>query len=370
MRIQFSIGAGIQPNPLSAGVLPSLTWTLPAVSTIAVASLLVAGSTAYAHHSARAFFDTGNMGEIEGEVTGTHWRNPHVEFQVQVTGEDGAQETWTIESNSVNALERIGITSDMIEVGDRVVFWGAMSRLGRPSMRGYNVLLSSGEEVLMMPHISTERRWDDRDLLATVPVLQDRDTSAAIERADGIFRVWTPGRIRTVSHSELPLSEEGAARRADYDPLTDDPVLNCVPTGMPAVMDVTFPIEFTREGNDIVMRLEQWDTVRTIHMDGSPGDAAGRPATREGYSVGRWQDGALVIETSNIDWLFFDDRGTPLSSAVSVVEQITLSDDEQSLHWRATTTDPVMFTEPVVQEQTFTWVPGEEIRPYECATAN
>ena len=151
MRIQFSAAAGNRPSPLSAGVLPSLTWAMPAISIIAIASLLVAGSTASAHHSARAFFDTGNMGEIEGEVTGTHWRNPHVEFQVQVTGEDGAQETWTIESNSVNALERIGITSDMIEVGDRVVFWGAMSRLGRPSMRGYNVLLSTGQEVLMMP---------------------------------------------------------------------------------------------------------------------------------------------------------------------------------------------------------------------------
>lgn len=336
---------------------------------IIFACLLAAGSTTSAHHSAQAFFDTDNMGEIEGEVTRTHWRNPHVEFEVQVTGEDGAQETWTVESNSLNALERIGIGADTIEVGDQVLFWGAMSRLGRPSMRGYNVLLPTGEEVLMLPHVSTERRWDDRELLSAVPVLQDRNASAAIERADGIFRVWSRGRIRTVSHSELPLSEAGAARRAAYDPLTDDPVLNCVPTGMPAVMDVTFPIEFIRQGDDIVMRLEQWDTIRTIHMNGSPDDAAGRPATREGYSVGRWQEGALIIETSNIDWPFFDDRGTPLSSEVSVVEQFTLSDDEQSLHWRATTTDPVMFTEPVVQEQTFTWVPGEEIRPYECATA-
>jgi hypothetical protein len=104
-------------------------------------------------------------------------------------------------------------------------------------------------------------------------------------------------------------------------------------------------------------------------MGGNPGAAADQPATREGYSVGRWEGDALVVETSNIDWMYFDDRGTPLSSAAHVVERFTLSDDENSLHWQATTTDPETFTEPVVQEQTFTWVPGEEIKPYECATA-
>ena len=38
---------------------------------ITFACLLATGSMASAHHSARAFFDTDNMGEIEGEVTRT-----------------------------------------------------------------------------------------------------------------------------------------------------------------------------------------------------------------------------------------------------------------------------------------------------------
>lgn len=320
-----------------------------------------------AHHAAASIFDDNNRGEIAGEVTNTRWRNPHVAFEVTVTSGNGQQEKWSVESNSLNALERIGISPDTISVGDQIRAWGAMGRDGRLLVRAYNILLADGEEVVMMPHVSTERRWQDHALVAAIPLLETKDVTESIRRANGIFRVWTQGEF-TIVNPALPLTAEAVTAKAAFDPLTDDPVLRCIPTGMPAVMDVTFPIEFTEQGDDIVLRLEQWDTVRVIHMDGDASGAAARPPTRVGYSVGRWEDDALVVETSNIDTMFFDGDGTPLSSAVRVVERFTLSDDENNLHWRAATTDPATFTEPVVLEQTFTWVPGEEIRPYECAT--
>jgi hypothetical protein len=335
---------------------------------LSFASLYFIASSAFGHHSAVAFFDEENMGEIEGVVTNTRWRNPHVAFSVTVVGTDGQEEEWSVESNALNALERIGISPETVAVGDQLRFWGPLSKHGLPAMRAYNVLLANGEEVLMMPHVSTERHWANNVLVATIPVLENKDVTASIEQADGIFRVWTSGRIALVN-AELPLTTKAAAAKSAYDPLTDDPVLQCIPTGMPAVMDVTFPIEFTAQGDNIVLRLEQWDTTRTIHMATGSGPADNQPATREGFSIGHWGGDVLVVETSNIDWMFFDDRGTPLSSAVRVVEFFTLSDDENSLHWRATTVDPDTFTKPVVQEQTFTWVPGEEIKPYECATA-
>ena len=337
------------------------------VAVICLSPLWFAASSAVAHHSQAAFFDVENRTELAGEVTSTRWRNPHVAFAVTVIGADGQPEEWSVESNSLNALERIGISPDTVAVGDQIRLWGPISKHGLLSMRAYNILLANGEEVIMMPQASTERHWTDHELIAAVPVLENKDVSESIEQADGIFRVWSYGRISLIN-PELPLTVAAAAAKAAFNPLTDDPVLRCIPTGMPAVMDVTFPIEFIAQGDDIVLRLEQWDTVRTIHMAGDPDAAAGRPATREGYSLGHWDGDVLVIETSNIDAPFFDDRGTPLGDAVHVVERFTLSDDENSLHWQATTTDPETFTEPVVQEQTFNWVPGEEIRPYECAT--
>ncbi|HEX9878391.1 MAG TPA: DUF6152 family protein [Gammaproteobacteria bacterium] len=331
-------------------------------------SAALAASIAVAHHSAVAFFDESDKQEIAGEVTMTRWRNPHVSFGVTVTADDGSRTEWTVESNALNALERIGISPDTVRVSDQVRVWGPVSRHGQPLIRAYNLLLGSGEEVVMMPHVSIDRRWAGSDLVEATPELASADTAAAEREADGIFRVWTHGRVNLIN-DELPLTAAAAEKKAAFNPLIDDPVLRCIPTGMPAVMDVTFPVEFIRQGEDIVLRLEQWDTVRTIHMGGDPSDAEGQPATREGYSVGRWDGDVLAVETSNIDWMYFDDRGTPLSSAARVVERFTLSDDENSLHWQATTTDPETFTEPVLQEQTFTWVPGEQIKPYECATA-
>jgi len=336
-------------------------------ATLSIALFYLPVTASLAHHSAAAFFDEENLNEFSGEVTSTRWRNPHVVLGVIVTGADGQSVEWSVESNSLNALERIGISPDTVKIGDQIRVWGPISRHGLPSMRAYNILLASGAEVLMMPHVSTERRWDDRELLSTTNVLENKDVTESIHQADGIFRVWTQGRIRLIN-AELPLTPRAAAAKAAFNPLTDDPVLNCIPTGMPAVMDVTFPIEFTAQGPDIVLRLEQWDTVRTIHMNDSSRSAPDQAATREGYSIGYWDGGTLVVETSNIDWMFFDDRGTPLSSAVEVVERFTLSADQNSLHWQAITTDPETFTEPAILEQTFTWVPGEEIRPYECAT--
>jgi hypothetical protein len=324
---------------------------------------------AVAHHSAVAFFDENNKQEIVGEVTMTRWRNPHVAFGVTVTASDGTRTEWTVESNALNALERIGISPDTVEAGDEIRVYGPVGRRGEPLIRAYNILLSSGEEIVMMPHVSDEQRWAQNELVEAAPELASADAAAAEREADGIFRVWTQGRVNLIN-DELPLTVAAAAKKAAFNPLTDDPVLRCIPTGMPAVMDVTFPVEFSRQGDDIVLRLEQWDTVRTIHMGGVPSAAAGMLATREGYSVGRWEGGVLVVETSNIDWMYFDDRGTPLGSNARVVERFTLADDEASLHWQVTTIDPETFTEPVVQEQTFTWVPGESIKPYECATGS
>jgi len=336
---------------------------------VAVGSFILAAPNVFAHHSGAVFFDDSQRVEIAGVVSQMKWRNPHVSFQVTVTNGDGQQEEWTVESNAVNLLERQGVSPDTVAVGDDVRFWGPPARRGGNGMRAYNVLLPDGTEVILIPRNPPERRWEDHELVASVPELANKDVSESIAQADGIFRVWARGRIKTLN-AELPLTAAALAAKEDYDPFTDDPVLQCIPTGMPGVMDVSFPIEFSKQGNDIVLRLEQWDTVRTIHMDGDLSAAANMPATREGYSVGRWEGDTLVVETANIKTDFFDDKGTPISDAVHVVERWTVNEDESGLHWQATTTDSNTFTEPVLQEQTFPWVPGEEIKSYGCVAAS
>ena len=89
--------------------------------------------------------------------------------------------------------------------------------------------------------------------------------------------------------------------------------------------------------------------------------------SRLGYSLGQWEGNALVVETTGIDWPYFDDIGTPKTDAMAVVEHFILSDDNERLDYAATITDPTIFTEPARFSGHWIWVPGEEVKPFDCA---
>jgi hypothetical protein len=108
---------------------------------------------------------------------------------------------------------------------------------------------------------------------------------------------------------------------------------------MPAVMIAPLPVEFIDRGNEIQVRAEVYDTIRTIHMNQSA-PPAGTPASILGYSVGKWDNGALVVKTTLVDWPFFDSIGTPQSKNVSLEERYTLSADQTRLDFHLTITDP------------------------------
>ena len=131
-------------------------------------------------------------------------------------------------------------------------------------------------------------------------------------------------------------------------------------------MDTAHPMEITRAGGDILIRLEEQDVDRRINMDA---DATSVTPGPYGYSVGRWDDDTLVITTTNIDWPFFDDIGTPQSEDVETVERFTLRADECRLDYTLTVTDPRTFSAPFTLDGHWNWVPGEIIKPYNCSLA-
>ena len=74
-----------------------------------------------------------------------------------------------------------------------------------------------------------------------------------------------------------------------------------------------------------------------------------------------------VVTTTHINWPYFDDIGTPQSEQLELVERYMLSDDETRLDYLLTVTDPEMLTEPVTFDGYWTWIPGEQIKRYDCA---
>jgi hypothetical protein len=133
---------------------------------------------------------------------------------------------------------------------------------------------------------------------------------------------------------------------------------------MPSMLDQPYPIEFIDEGERIVMRVEEWNGRRTIHMtDAHPDESVG---TIYGHSRGRWEDGALVIETRGMSYAYYNDVGVPMTRDARVTERYSLSADGRRMDWSVTTVDPTVFAGEAVLSGWAVWVPSIEIRPFEC----
>jgi hypothetical protein len=336
--------------------------TIPSTINVLAALALIVPLPLSAHHSLNSFFDLTTPIVIEGTLTSVRWANPHVAFKLERIGADGEIEVWDVPSGGPTLLRRVGVTADTFAVGDRVTISGYPSKIRDTEMVGVIVSVPDGRDLPMFASLAARFGHEIRASGDHISA----DTAAAGEReAAGIFRVWTFGNGPSRSAPEPVFTDAALSGRAAYDPLTDDPALSCIARGMPFAMDNRFPMEFTERGDTIVLRLEMWDNVRTIHM---AEDAASqlREASPLGYSVGRWEGDTLVVTTTDIDWLYFDERGTRQSRAIEVEERFTLSEDEARLDYEIVATDPETFREPAVRYGYWVWVPGEEIQTYGC----
>lgn len=311
-----------------------------------------------AHHSVAAFYDSDTASELSGTITSIDWINPHVRFTLETGGE-----IWALESGSVNMLERHDVGRGELAVGNEVTVVGHFSKYDRNEMIAGYIKMPGGGQIVLWSGLFGGLEADESETDTYAP--------STTVRPEGIFRVWSEGRTYTDDATDtsagmaLPFTAAAVVARDHYDPLTDDTALRCIPQGMPGIMDNPFPMEFVTQGEDIALRLEEWDVVRLIHMSDDT-DAEGRPPSPWGYSVGRWQDHTLIVTTTRIDWLFFDDIGTPLGDDVEIIEQFSLSSDENRLDYTITVTDLETFSQPITMEGYWIWVPGEEIKPYNC----
>jgi hypothetical protein len=323
---------------------------------VAAVVLLVLAGVAHAHHSA-AIFDRGSVIEVEGEITEVQWVNPHVRLKMRGAVPGGPVREWDIESNSVSIVSRFGLSEDVVPVGQRVKIAGNGAR-GRDDMLWItNMLLPDGREIQFGGFI--QPRWSQQ------PVGKDiRGAVTADTENRGIFRVWT--NASGLWRRDMPLTPAAEAARRAFDPVADDPTLNCAPKGMPYVMEQPYPIEFVDNGAEIVLKLEEYDTRRSIIM--TPRNAVTRERARSplGTSFGRWDGEVLVVETVDIDYPYLNGTGIPQGPEARTEERFALSADGSRLGYTLTVTDPTAFTEPATFNKVWEWRPGEQVKPYDC----
>ena len=172
-----------------------------------------------------------------------------------------------------------------------------------------------------------------------------------------------PTRVDAAHNFDHLLTPAGQQALTTWDPVKH-PVLECVPRGMPARM-LAGPIEFLDEGERITIKSIWWGGQRVIHLSTNE-VPAGTEHTRLGYSRGSWDNGALVVETTHVDWPHFDRRGTPQSDQMEFVERFEMGADESRMQYTLTGTDSVMFTEPVTVKTNWVWTPGREVYTSDC----
>ncbi len=107
-------------------------------------ALLVAGSSALAHHAFSAEFDATKPVALRGKITKMEWINPHAWMHIDVTAEDGTVESWMIEAGPPGALVRRGWRKDSVTPGIEVLVEGYQAIDGALRANGRDVTFPDG----------------------------------------------------------------------------------------------------------------------------------------------------------------------------------------------------------------------------------
>ena len=334
-----------------------------------LASAIVAGMlaavpfSATAHHS-MSEFNRDVVTEVEGVVSRVSWKNPHILLEVTSTDRNGVKSVWHLEGGAVSAQRRRGLTGDRLAVGDKVRVAGWPSTRRDRYLQVNHVLLPDGVELLVGG--VREPRWSGRSRWRCSGC-RDQETRRCLgrqpyfESGARVLGAWF-----FAGRSNYQLTRSAAAAAAKWDDITDNPLTRCVAPGMPALMGNPYPMEFVQVGRDIELRFEEFDALRKIHMGEGVARPAAVPLSPLGYSVGRWDGKTLVVDTSRINWPYFDRSGAPQTQNVTINERFTVVPDGSRLNYVMTVNEPASLVKPFVWNAYFVWNPGEAINRYEC----
>jgi len=128
----------------------------PRTILIAAASAVLALTTADAHHSFQAQYDSDRPVTLTGTVTLLEWTNPHARLYLDVEGEDGETVNWDLELGPPTALMRQGWRRDSLVPGTVVTVEGFLARDEPLVANARSVTLSDGRRVFAGSSFDTE----------------------------------------------------------------------------------------------------------------------------------------------------------------------------------------------------------------------
>jgi hypothetical protein len=313
------------------------------------ALLSFAAAPALAHHGVAPHYDDSKQVTIDGTVAEFQFINPHSFVYLRVVGADGNEALWHCEMASRSVLARNGLTQETFAAGKHVRITGSQAR--------HN---PTGCAV-------REAHFDDGSVLRSSTLFGATPPATAVAGAqrESIEGVWAMKRF-AVSRYLGVLTDEGERLRAAFDPIKDDPAIYCDPASPVRFwVNVNEPFEIRREASTVVVDHQFMDARRVIHLnDTAP--PPGTPRSTMGYSTGRFEGDALVVETTSFVAATLEPRyGVMHSAELKLTERIEVNPATHELEITWTIDDPVVFKEPHTQKELF--VRTERWRePYNC----
>lgn len=187
-----------------------------------------------------------------------------------------------------------------------------------------------------------------------------------------VNKAIVPTASMQIGGNDLPYTAEGQQRVAHRQELAKrlalplaSPHLTCRPTGVDgmlypklgvAVMQTTQQIAFISEEDRNVWRvfLNQRHPVKL-------------EPSYMGHSVGHWEGNTLVVDTLGYNGFgLLDERGTPHSDQLHLIQRITKSADGTQLDFDVTIVDPKYFSKPVTIKRRWGWGSGVRQLEYNC----
>jgi hypothetical protein len=164
----------------------------------------------------------------------------------------------------------------------------------------------------------------------------------------------------------LKVKPKALAAAAQWDPKDDMTLTNaCKPPSIIYAIQGPFPIEIFQGTEFILFKLEYFDLMRVIFMDGRKPDA-NTPESKAGFSTGRWEGDTLVVETTHLSPSTITNNGLSHSNKARVIERFRLSADGSTLLSTQEFEDPEVLDNRGARFIAWKKKAGDHVYPYEC----
>lgn len=293
--------------------------------------LALHAGAAQGHHS-HASLDPNDVRVLTGVVTRYSWSMPHVYLKVEAPNPEGKVVEYSIELLHPGAMAAQGWDKDSFRAGDRITWEGQHDR---NKARAYSSL-----------------EWAERNGVRVGHA--EGDDAAQIAPSTDFTGMWNrgPNQPTYFPPEGWPLTAKGAALVAQFSE-DQNPVLECYDPGPPKSMTLPYAHRIRyQDPATLLIERDLMDDTRVVHLDRSIPPGA---PSKMGHSVGWFENGDLIVETTN----FTADRwgthtGIDSSEQKLVRERFRLTDGGMGIEIEITVTDPVYLSAPA----TFThrWV--------------